>query len=302
MSTTTSLLHTALQNLHVAQQVAHPSHTPRPPSSVGSSRRGGRSASDDEDDDNEYVAVGRGTAPGTPIPGKGMVLGQRINKVGSKDPLRLLPTHIAVRIFLQLDIRSLARCDRVCKRWHKSSTLNYVWFLQNRALVLPSLSGIATGKTRKLDDGTEFFDPYDKTPRLSSLPAVPVPNSTQPQWSKAESKRAWKSVFHSTLARSDPNKDDTDPLRVDIYSLHSSGYNTPSNRHSHAGMGSGNASRWADAGNQGSLTPTERKLAAREGYKALGGRKARNKRKMGGEMGMRDKTGVVDDGRFDAPW
>lgn len=177
-----------------------------------------------------------------------------------------------------------------------------VWFLQNRALVLPSLSGIATGKTRKLDDGTEFFDPYDKTPRLSSLPAVPVPSSTQPQWSKAESKRAWKSVFHSTLARSDPNKDDTDPLRVDIYSLHSSGYNTPSNRHSHAGMGSGNASRWAETGNQGSLTPTERKLAAREGYKALGGRKARSKRKMGGEMGMRDKTGVVDDGRFDAPW
>jgi hypothetical protein len=39
--------------------------------------------------------------------------------------LRNFPTHVAVRIFLQLDIRSLARCDRVCKRWNKSSTLNY---------------------------------------------------------------------------------------------------------------------------------------------------------------------------------
>lgn len=193
MSTTTSLLHTALQNLHVAQQVAHPSHTPRPPSSRSSptqSRRNGDASSDDE----EYVRVGQGTAPGTPIPGKGMVLGQRIKKDnGARDPvslvawwliarsewvargtlgphafaslctdvwsymnhtrtlcgsistvlvhvdahcrsvwdivadsqLRTFPTHVAVRIFLQLDIRSLARCDRVCKRWNKSSTLNY---------------------------------------------------------------------------------------------------------------------------------------------------------------------------------
>lgn len=101
MSTTTSLLHTALQNLHVAQQVAHPSHTPRPPSSVGSSRRGGRSVSDEEDDDNEYVAVGRGTAPGTPIAGKGMVLGQRIKKVGSKDPVSELEKWTAMAYGVQ---------------------------------------------------------------------------------------------------------------------------------------------------------------------------------------------------------
>lgn len=87
MSTTTSLLHTALQNLHVAQQVAHPSHTPRPPSSRSSpptSRRDGNVSSDDE----EYVRVGQGTAPATPIPGKGMVLGQRIKKDnGARDPV-----------------------------------------------------------------------------------------------------------------------------------------------------------------------------------------------------------------------
>jgi hypothetical protein len=51
------------------------------------------------------------------------------------------------------------------------------------------------------------------------------------------------------------------------------------------------------------MTPTERKAAARENYKALGGRKSRMKRKMGGELGARDKGGVVvDDGRFDAPF
>lgn len=169
--------------------------------------------------------------------------------------------------------------------------------------MLPSIDSTPGGRNRKLDDGTEFFDPYDKTPRLSSLPAVPVPTSTQPQWSKAESKRAWKSVFHATLHRGDPNDDDH-PYRVDVASLHSSGYSTPS-RHSHAGLGSGNAGRWADSGPAGGMTPTERKVAAREGYKAMGGRKSRAKRKMGGELGARDRGGasqIVDDGRFDAPW
>lgn len=132
-----------------------------------------------------------------------------------------------------------------------------------------------------------------------------MPISTTPQWSKAESKKQWKTAFRQTLKRSDPNAEpEIDPNRVDIDSLHTSGAATPNDgRHSYAGMGSGGAARWADQG-AGAMTPTERKVAAREGYKAMGGRKSRAKRKMGGEMGMKDKGGaaVVDDGRFDAPW
>jgi len=233
--------------------------------------------------------------------------------------LRTLPTHIAVRIFLQLDVKALARCDRVCKRWRKSSTLNYgesdpsgpsliaVWFLQNRALVLPRLADLpgANGKVRKTGDDTpDFFDPYDKDPRISSLPLPPMPTSTTPQWSKAESKKQWKSTFRTTLKRSDPNAEpEIDPLRVSIESLQSSGTTTPlGGGHGYAGMGSGNAAKWASDGT-GVMTPTERKVAARESYKALGGRKSRMKRKMGGDMGMKDKgIAPVDDGRFDAPW
>jgi hypothetical protein len=206
-----------------------------------------------------------------------------------------------VRVFLQLDIRSLARCDRVCKRWHKSSTLNYVWFLQNRALHLPQLKA-QEGKMRTLDDGTEFFDPYDKGPKLSTLAPVPLPKSAAPQWSKAESKKAWKAQFKHTLYKGDD--DDDHPNRVDVSAL-SSGYSTPGGgRHAYSGLGSGNASRWGP-GESGSMTPSERKLAAREEYKALGGRKSRRKRKMAGELGARDKGGaaaIVDDGRFDCPW
>lgn len=186
-----------------------------------------------------------------------------------------------------------------------SAPLTLVWFLQTRALQLPSLtpSKPKSGPNRTLDDGTEFFDPYDKTLGLAGLAPVPVPASTTPQWSKAESKRAWKSVFHTTLARDDKDDEEDHPYHVDIASLHSSGYNTPS-RHSHAGTGSGHAGsgRWGDG--TGSMTPTERKVAAREGYKALGGRKSRGKRRMGGEFGAKNRAGGVDDDdpRYTAPW
>ncbi|KAI9635834.1 uncharacterized protein MKK02DRAFT_24998 [Dioszegia hungarica] len=309
---TTSLLQTALQNLKVSQQARDPSLTPSTLSVPSSPRRHPRALSQTGSEgtttpefssDEEMISVGKGTRPGTPVGAKGMVLGQRVGKV--KDPLRTLPTHLAVRVFLSLDVRSLARCDRVCKRWHKSSTLNYVWFLQNRALTLP-LSAIQTaaGKVRKTGSDTpEFFDPYDKTPRLASLPRPPIPSSPVPQWSKAESKRAWKSTFRTTLKRSDPNaEEEIDPLRVDIASLHTSGISTPTgNGHAHAGAGSGGAARWAPAEGEG-MTSTERKVAAREQYRALGGRKARGKRGMGGEMGGKDRGGAVEDGRFDAPW
>jgi hypothetical protein len=90
----TSLLQTALQNLHVAQQAQNQSHTPRAPSSRGDTRegstRGGSSASSDEDDD-ELVKVGEGTRPGTPLPGqRGLTLGRGGSGSGlprSKDPV-----------------------------------------------------------------------------------------------------------------------------------------------------------------------------------------------------------------------
>lgn len=236
-----------------------------------------------------------------------------------------MPTLLAVRVLLQLDIKSLARCERVCKKWRKSSTINHgqsayyyrsvppciypdeaVWYLQNRALLIPDLpsSGDA-GKNRKLDDGVEFFDPYDKTPRLSALPVPRMPNSSTLVWTKSESKVSWKTRFHQTLKRSDPNAEpEYDPRRVDINSLQSSGATTPSGRHAHAGLGSGNAARWAETASEGAMTPWERKLAAREVYKSMGGRKARSKRKMGGDMGSRDRGGLAaeDDPRFAAPF
>ncbi|KIR30133.1 hypothetical protein I307_00210 [Cryptococcus deuterogattii 99/473] len=89
---TSSLLQTALQNLHVSQQIHQQSHTPHPPSSPGStssrlsSAGGTPPVSDWETDDDEIITVGKGTRPATPVGGRGgaklsSVLGEK-----SRDP------------------------------------------------------------------------------------------------------------------------------------------------------------------------------------------------------------------------
>ncbi|CEL58348.1 hypothetical protein RSOLAG1IB_03094 [Rhizoctonia solani AG-1 IB] len=48
------------------------------------------------------------------------------------DPIRAFPTEVGQKIFSQLGIYDLAKCARVCSRWKRSQTLNYVWFQQYR--------------------------------------------------------------------------------------------------------------------------------------------------------------------------
>lgn len=93
--TTTSLLHTALQNLHVSQQMRDQSCTPQPLSMPTSPRMSDKELSSNNsseaEDEDELVNVGKGTAPGTPVPGqKGLTLGQRLpSSLGAKtkDPV-----------------------------------------------------------------------------------------------------------------------------------------------------------------------------------------------------------------------
>jgi len=121
--TTSSLLQTALQNLHVSQQMREQvgSNTPKAPSSAsdpGSPASGlvtpPLSESEDEDDDNVMVKVGKGTAPGTPVPGqKGMVLGQRLSGLGGartreKDPVGLLTCRTALVASISITVLTTA--------------------------------------------------------------------------------------------------------------------------------------------------------------------------------------------------
>jgi hypothetical protein len=67
------------------------------------------------------------TRPGSPSPGavSRSGVGKPPNYRTRSDPLKAFPTHLSQRIFGFLDISDLAKCARVCKKWHLSQSINY---------------------------------------------------------------------------------------------------------------------------------------------------------------------------------
>ncbi|KAJ3829293.1 hypothetical protein F5880DRAFT_1470854 [Lentinula raphanica] len=103
------------------------------------------------------------------------------------DPLKVLPTEISQKIFSRLSTRDLAKCALVSKKWHRSQTINYVWFQLYRK--------------------ENFHD--------ESLPPG--------KWTKRESKQNWRTTYlKSTSERSPTNG--TFSSRGSGYSTPSSNY------------------------------------------------------------------------------
>ncbi|KAI5450535.1 hypothetical protein NCC49_002991 [Naganishia albida] len=260
-------------------------------------------AADADEDEDELVDLQ--TRPGTPVPGgpksQGLTTSGKGHVVKSRDPLRILPSALAVRVFLQLDIKSLARCNRVCKRWRKSSTLNYTWFLHCRSLTLlkPTTPQRLQPGDPDPDDPNSGYDPYAKHRGLPLL-TTPVPASATPQWSKRESKKEWRPVFRDLATRKDTHLTPArDPLNVDVDALSASvsdagggsGYSTPATIE---GPGSGAAT-----------PPVKNKKEMRAHYKSLGGRKSKAKGMLGGTpRGHRDLGGAgeTEEDRFSSPF
>lgn len=57
------------------------------------------------------------------------------------DPLKAFPTHLSQRIFGLLDIPDLAKCARVCKKWHSSQSINYGKLYFSALVILLPISG-----------------------------------------------------------------------------------------------------------------------------------------------------------------
>ncbi|KAJ9110684.1 hypothetical protein QFC19_001513 [Naganishia cerealis] len=243
---------------------------------------------DDDDDDDEDELVDLQTRPGTPVPGGAKSAGLPSPSGGSgmrslsgkltssRDPLRILPSALAVRVFLQLDIRSLARCNRV--------------FVDTRKKLQPG--------EPDPEDPNSGFDPYDKYRGLPIL-ATPLPTSSTPQWSKRESKKEWRPIFKELATRKDTDLEKRDPLQVDVDALSAtvspigSGYSTPNE-----GWG-GNS-----GGGSGTLTPSKSKKEMRAHYKSLNGRKSKSKGMLGGTArGHKDLGGAGEtDDPYSAPF
>ena len=74
----------------------------------------------DEDSDDQ-VSVYTGSGISTPKHNKY----EEVPKGPERDPLKIFHNNVSVNIFRRLNVNDLKSCARVCKRWRKSSTLNY---------------------------------------------------------------------------------------------------------------------------------------------------------------------------------
>jgi len=110
----------------------------------------------------------------------------------ASDPLKALPTELGQRVFRMLEVKDLARCARVSKKWCRSQTINYVWFQHYRK--------------------ENFHD--------ESLPPG--------KWTRRESKQNWRTSYMHNLATRSPPFGPVNPSTG--FSSHSgsqSGYQTP---------------------------------------------------------------------------
>ncbi|KAG6331085.1 hypothetical protein ID866_8007 [Astraeus odoratus] len=93
----------------------------------------------------------------------------------SSDPLRAFPTQITQRIFRWLDISELAACSRVSRKWHKSQTLNYIWFQHYRKENFHD-DNLPPGKWTRRESKENWRLQYLRMMSNKSDPSSPLPS------------------------------------------------------------------------------------------------------------------------------
>ncbi|KAK4050775.1 hypothetical protein OIV83_003196 [Microbotryomycetes sp. JL201] len=99
------------------------------------------------------------------------------------DPLVRFPGEVTGRILGELGMHDLLACGLVCKRWRRSQTLNYTWYL-----LLQSLTYVEPSKRRTA---------YSETNGL-------------PTWLKSEAKEDWAARFANIYRRDDIESHESD--------------------------------------------------------------------------------------------
>lgn len=91
----------------------------------------------------------------------------------STDPLRAFSTQISQRIFRWLDVSDLAACSGVSRKWNKSQTLNYMWFLQCRKESFLE-DALPPGKWTRRESRENWRLAYSKLVSNKSTPSYPL--------------------------------------------------------------------------------------------------------------------------------
>ncbi|EKM60581.1 uncharacterized protein PHACADRAFT_246595 [Phanerochaete carnosa HHB-10118-sp] len=121
----------------------------------------------------------------------------------SSDILKAFPTEISQRIFNMLSIRDLSRCARVSRKWSKSQTLNYVWFLHYRKDSFHD-DTLPPGKWTKRESKQNWRVTYlkiiaerERSPISYSRPLTPISSGYQTPRDLREEK--WEQEIDSQL-------------------------------------------------------------------------------------------------------
>jgi len=94
-----------------------------------------------------------------------------LKKSSQTDPLKAFPTELGQRIFRLLEIRDLAICARVSKKWNRSQTLNYVWFQQYRKINFHD-DNLPSGKWTRRESKQNWRQEYMRTARIRDTDTV----------------------------------------------------------------------------------------------------------------------------------
>ncbi|KAG2364707.1 hypothetical protein BDR07DRAFT_1607934 [Suillus spraguei] len=104
----------------------------------------------------------------------------------SNDPLKAFPTQVSQSIFRWLEISELATCARVSRKWHKSQTLNYIWFQNYRKENFHDDS-LPPGKWTRRESKQNWRLTYIKSVSNRSPPSSPLPSRGSGRTSPSQS-------------------------------------------------------------------------------------------------------------------
>ncbi|GAA5889257.1 hypothetical protein JCM6882_000689 [Rhodosporidiobolus microsporus] len=187
-----SLSPTALQSLHLAsdddEQVEVRTPLPSAPGSVASTPSSSRSTSPTRSASVDSAGGGRKRKGGAGKPRRDKTK-EREKAEQSKNPVDLFlrfPGEVLGRVLGELGANDLLAVGLVCKRWRRSQTLNYTWYL-----LLQSLT---------------YVTPEERKARYADSTGLPT-------WRASEAKEDWAARFASIFRRDDlddPDGTDTD--------------------------------------------------------------------------------------------
>ncbi len=226
--------------------------------------------------------------------------------------MRVFPSELNQRIFLQLPLQALLACSRVCRRWRRSATLNYAWYRHYLAAYLEPARAFggnaAAARYASLQAAERAAPPGSTRSELSGLMLPPLTlgnggggGGGGARWTRRESRTDWKVSYAKRALQEARDEQRQDALFAAGLArtgaggggAHGSDALNRSQRLDEQGVQTASVQRQEQWRKEAAAAEEYSKKEARDWYKQQGARggKVKGKRQKGGV-----KTGSAQDG------